>query len=182
MPSAANSREPWVELGLNRCGPHASAPDSYHGGWCNPSDAGQMARTDPHTTTNYMVGGLMGSPSGEEVFAYVASPGALGHGEIFVEPPVEPVHSVPAVRKQLGNNSAITLLRVRKHGFVAVEGPSGPLSPLSISSGCLPAEPYELLQTWSNERDNDASGILITTATSELRPRLATVPSQPEGF
>ena len=66
--------------------------------------------------------------------------GALGHGEIFVEPPVEPVHSVPAVRKQLGNNSAITLLRVRKHGFVAVEGPSGPLSPLSNSSGCLPAE------------------------------------------
>ena len=81
----------------------------------------------------------MESPNGEEVFMYVASPGALGHGEIFSEPPVEPVHKVPSVRPQLGNNSAISLLRVRKHGFVAVEGPSRPLLPLTNSTGCRPA-------------------------------------------
>lgn len=55
VPGAANAREPWFELGLNRCGPHAHAPDSYRGGWCDPTDAGQMSRTDPHTTANYMV-------------------------------------------------------------------------------------------------------------------------------
>ena len=71
VPGATNAREPWVALGLNRCGSQASAPDSYYGGWCDPSNASQMARTDPHTTTNYMVGGLMESPSGEEVFMYL---------------------------------------------------------------------------------------------------------------
>jgi hypothetical protein len=55
VPGAANAREPWFELGLNRCGAHASAPDSYRGGWCDPGDQGQMSRTDLHTTTNYMV-------------------------------------------------------------------------------------------------------------------------------
>jgi hypothetical protein len=30
-----------------------------------------MARTDPHTTTNYMVGGLVESPAGEEVLMCV---------------------------------------------------------------------------------------------------------------
>ena len=125
-----------------------------------------MSRTDPHTTTNYsnpslqaivlgpinagisaerllvitVVGGLMESPNGEEVYMYLASPGAMGHGEIFTEPPVEPVTKVPSVRPQLGNNSAISLLRVRKHGFVAVEGPTRPLSPLSNSSGCRPVD------------------------------------------
>ena len=49
-------------------------------------------------------------------------------------------HSVPSVRRQLGNNSAISLLRVRRHGFVAVEGPGGPRSPLTNSSGCRPAD------------------------------------------
>jgi hypothetical protein len=39
-----------------------------------------------------------------------------------------------------GNNSAISLLRVRKHGFVAVEGPSRPLSPLTNSTGCRPVD------------------------------------------
>ena len=71
---------------------------------------------------------------------FVASPGAMGHGEIFTEPPVEPVHKVPSVRPQLGNNSAISLLRVRKHGFVAVEGPSRPLLPLANSTGCRPKD------------------------------------------
>ena len=78
VPGAANAREPWFELGLNRCGSRASAPDSYYGGWCDPSSASEMSRTDPHTTTNYMVGGLMESPNGEEVYMYVASPGAMG--------------------------------------------------------------------------------------------------------
>ena len=54
VPGAANAREPWFELGLNRCGTHASAPDSYKGGWCDPGDPSQMSRTDPHTTTNYV--------------------------------------------------------------------------------------------------------------------------------
>jgi hypothetical protein len=142
VPGAANAREPWFELGLNRCGTHTSAPDSYRGGWCDPGDQGQMSRTDPHTTTNYMVGGLMQSPTGEEVFMYVASPGAMGHGEIFTEPPVEPVTRVPSVRPQLGNNSAISLLRVRKHGFVAAEGPSRPLLPLVNTTGCRPKADY----------------------------------------
>ena len=78
VPGAANAREPWFELGLNRCGSRASAPDSYYGGWCDPSSASEMSRTDPHTTTNYMVGGLMESPNGEEVYMYVASPGVMG--------------------------------------------------------------------------------------------------------
>jgi hypothetical protein len=51
---------------------------------------------------------------------------------------VEPVKKVPSVRPQLGNNTAISLLRVRKHGFVAVEGPGGPLLPLTNDSGCRP--------------------------------------------
>ena len=70
----------------------------------------------------------------------MASPGALGHGEIFTKPPVEPTHQVPSVRKLLGNNSAISLLRLRKHGFVAVEGPSRPLLPLTNTSGCRPID------------------------------------------
>ena len=114
------------------CDPPHTHTHTHH---CNAP----KATTDPHTSTNYMVGGLMESPNGEEVFMYVASPGALGHGEIFSEPPVEPVKKVPSVRPQLGNNSAISLLRVRKHGFVAVEGPSRPLLPLTNSTGCRPA-------------------------------------------
>ena len=101
VPGADNAREPWFELGLNRCGAAQSAPDSYRGGWCDPSSPAQMARTDPHTTTNYMVGGLMESPTGEEVLMYVASPGAMGHGEIFTVPPVEPVTKVLIVAPPL---------------------------------------------------------------------------------
>ena len=101
---------------------------------------------------------------------FVASPGAMGHGEIFTEPPVEPVHKVPSVRPQLGNNSAISLLRVRKHGFVAVEGPSRPLLPLANSTGCRPkdypsaAGPSELypgFTTVALDMPNNCSGHLV---------------------
>ena len=42
VPGAANAREPWFEMGVNRCGPDASAPDSYRGGWCDPANEVQM--------------------------------------------------------------------------------------------------------------------------------------------
>eukprot|EP01043_Picozoa_sp_COSAG02_P043785 COSAG02_NODE_3846_length_6153_cov_1.953089_5_plen_436_part_00 len=141
VPGAANAREPWFELGLNRCGPTRSAPDSYRGGWCDPSNEEQLARTDPHTATNYMVGGLMESPLGEEVLLYVASPGARGHGEDQRSP-----GPGPALQPQLGNRSAISLLRLRKHGFVAVEGPSRPMLPLTnTTASCRPAVSHSML-------------------------------------
>jgi hypothetical protein len=139
VPGAANAREPWFELGLNRCGAHASAPDSYRGGWCDPGDAGQQSRTDPHTTTNYMTGGLMESPTGEEVYMYVGSPNTIGHGEVFTEPPVypDPPQDLPPWRPPLSPpTGGVSVLRVRKHGFVAVEGPSRPLLPLANTTGC----------------------------------------------
>ena len=55
----------------------------------------------------------MESPSGEEVLLYVASPGARGHGEDQRSP-----GPGPALRPQLGNRSAISLLRVRKGSIV----------------------------------------------------------------
>ena len=171
VPGAANAREPWFELGLNRCGAHASAPDSYRGGWCDPGDEGQMHDTDPHTTTNYMVGGLMESPTGEEVFMYVASPNTMGHGEIFTEPPVYPGSLLPPLRPPpKPPNGGISLLRLRKHGFVAVEGPSRPLLPLANSTGCRPkdypsaAGPSELypgFTTVSVDLPDDCSGRLV---------------------
>ena len=102
-----------------------------------------MSGTDPHTTTNYMTGGLMESPSGEEVFMFVGSPNTMGHGEVFTEPPIYPgsPKDLPPWRPPLSPpTGGISLLRVRKHGFVAVEGPSRPLLPLTNTTGCRPAD------------------------------------------
>jgi sucrose-6-phosphate hydrolase SacC (GH32 family) len=173
VPGAANAREPWFELGLNRCGAHASAPDSYRGGWCDPGDQGQMRRTDPHTTTNYMTGGLMESPTGEELYMYVGSPNTMGHGEVFTTPPVYPgsPKDLPPWRPPLSPpTGGISLLRVRKHGFVAVEGPTSSLLPLANSTDCRPvdypsaagpSEKYPGFTTVAMDMPVDCNGSLV---------------------
>ena len=173
VPGAGNAREPWFELGPNRCGAHASAPDSYRGGWCDPSDPAQLSRTDPHTTTNYMTGGLMESPTGEEVYLYVGSPNTIGHGEIFTEPPIYPglPKDLPPLRPPLSPPAGgISLLRVRKHGFVAAEGPSRPRLPLTNTTGCRgtdypsaagPSELYPGFKTVALDLPTNCHGQLV---------------------
>ena len=110
---------------------------------------------------------------GEEVFLYVGSPNTIGHGEVFVEPPVYPgpPSALPPWRPPLSPpTGGISLLRVRKHGFVAVEGPSRPLLPLANTTGCRPkdypsaAGPSELypgFTTVALETPDNCSGHLV---------------------
>jgi hypothetical protein len=80
----------------------------------------------------------MESPTGEEIYMYVGSPNTMGHGEVFTEPPVYPgpPQDLPPWRPPLSPpTGGVSLLRLRKHGFVAVEGQSRPLLPLVNSTG-----------------------------------------------
>eukprot|EP01047_Picozoa_sp_COSAG01_P122667 COSAG01_NODE_51536_length_354_cov_0.698039_1_plen_87_part_10 len=85
----------------------------------------------------------MESPTGEELYMYVGSPNTMGHGEVFTTPPVYPgsPKDLPPWRPPLSPpTGGISLLRVRKHGFVAVEGPTSSLLPLANSTDCRPVD------------------------------------------
>ena len=67
---ARNARQPWVPLGVNRCAVSGSVGGNTTGGWCSQT-GGDLARTDPLTSTNYMVHGFLLSSNGESVYQYV---------------------------------------------------------------------------------------------------------------
>eukprot|EP01051_Picozoa_sp_SAG22_P002777 SAG22_NODE_127_length_18798_cov_11.748757_9_plen_361_part_00 len=94
-------------------------------------------------------------------------------GEVFTEPPVYPglPKDLPPWRPPLSPPTGeISLLRVRKHGFVAVEGPSRPLLPLANTTGCRardypsaagPSELYPGFTTVALDMPDNCRGHLI---------------------
>ena len=75
---ARNGRAPYVPLGLNECGPRASAP-GVAGGWCSPF-TGVEARTSPDTSAMYMASGWVPSADGTEVYLF-GSAQPFTHGD-----------------------------------------------------------------------------------------------------
>ena len=73
--AAENGRSPFVDWGLNGCGPDAVHP-SLRDGWCNDQD-GVLARTSFDTSGGYMVAGAVSSAT--EVYTY-ASGQPFTHG------------------------------------------------------------------------------------------------------
>lgn len=103
---ADGSREPFVHLGVNRCG--AWTPDQ-NGGWCNPDD-GSLAHTAVDTSSTWMITGFIPSTDGERLYLYYA-------GNPFTHAGGASTHH------GWGNNTAISLLTLRTDGFVALEAP-----------------------------------------------------------
>ena len=95
--AAENGRSPFVDWGLNDCGPDAVHP-SLRDGWCNDQD-GVLARTSFDTSGGYMVAGAVSSAT--EVYTYAS-------GQPFT-------HGGDQAPVTWGTNTGIRLLRSRKH-------------------------------------------------------------------
>ena len=141
--SAANSRSPFVALGVNDCG--ANTP-SVRGGWCDPSTTSE-AHTSVDTSTAYMASGFLPSHDGLELHLY-SSGSPNTHGEWAPG-------KAPGGRNAWGNNTGVRILRLRKDGFVSVDAPyptsnnltalpSFTTVPITVPSDCAPAVPRVL--------------------------------------
>ena len=107
VPGARNARSPFVSLGLNKCGPHASMPSTKNG-WCNPND-GIEQHTSTDTSAIYMASGYIRSKDDSEIYLY-ASAQPFSHGG-------------DAGKHLWGDNTGIRVVRLRKHGFAFVRAP-----------------------------------------------------------
>ena len=108
---ARNARQPWVPLGVNRCAVSGSVGGNTTGGWCSQT-GGDLARTDPLTSTNYMVHGFLLSSNGESVYQYVT-------GTPFT-------HAGWELQTEFAwkNNSAVERLVLRRDGEAAHAPPA----------------------------------------------------------
>ena len=102
---AANSRSPFVPLGVSTCAAHSP---SVKGGWCNVSN-GELASTSFDTSVTYMTSGYVPSVDGTEIFMYSS-------GQPFT-------HGSDGAAVTWGPNTGLRLLRLRKDGFVSVDAP-----------------------------------------------------------
>lgn len=108
VPASRNKgRSSYVSLGVNRCGSNASTP-SVKGGWCSPF-TGIENSTSPDTSGMYMASGYVNSLDDTEVYLY-ASAQPFTHGG-------------DAGKQLWSTNTAIQILRTRKHGFASIEAP-----------------------------------------------------------
>lgn len=105
---AANGRSSFLPLGVNECGPTASAP-GVKGGWCNPFD-GTQRDTSFDTSNVYMASGFVPSTDGNEIYLYYA-------GEPFT-------HGDDLTNHTFGNNTGVGMVRLRRDGFVSVDSPT----------------------------------------------------------
>ncbi len=106
-PRAAAARAPFVNLGLNKCGPYASAP-SVADGWCSPT-SGIEAKTHFDTSATYMASGHLLSPDGASLLFYAS-------GQPFT-------HGGDSANQTWKNNTGIRVLQLRKDGFASVDAP-----------------------------------------------------------
>jgi hypothetical protein len=95
---AANGRSSFLTLGINDCGPTASAP-GVEGGWCSPY-SGAESRTAFDTSNIYMASGWLPSVDGNEVYLYYA-------GEPFT-------HGDALTNHTFQNNTGVGMLKLRK--------------------------------------------------------------------
>ena len=101
--NAEDGRAPFVDFGLNKCGPNAVHTTSP-GGYCDMK-TGVLAETTFDTSGGYMVAGSVNSLDGDEVFTYASGQPFSHNGWGY---------------DTWGTNTGIRLLRSRTHGFVSL--------------------------------------------------------------